>query len=52
MALNLRRAEPHEPTCDDCDSQEDRHYCLLHEIQVKNMDLMRCDNYESKSERR
>ena len=46
--MNFRRAEPHEPTCDDCDSQEDRHYCLLHEIQVKNMDLMRCGDFEWK----
>jgi hypothetical protein len=43
--MNLRRAEPDEPTCDDCVYQEDRHYCLLHTIQIKNMDIMRCGNF-------
>jgi len=48
--MNLRRAEPDEPTCDDCVYQEDRHYCLLHSIQVKNMDIMRCGDFEWKEE--
>ena len=39
-------------TCDDCDSQEGRHYCLLHSIQVKNMDLMRCGDFEWKEDDR
>jgi len=41
--MNLRRAEHDEPTCDDCVYQEEdgRHYCLLHTIQVKNMDIVR-----------
>jgi hypothetical protein len=43
--MNLRRAEQWEPTCDDCASQEGRHYCLLHSIQIKNMGLMRCDEF-------
>lgn len=46
--MNLRRAEPYEPTCDDCVCQEGRHYCLLHTRTVKNMDLMRCDGHEIK----
>jgi hypothetical protein len=32
-------------TYDNCDSQEGRHYCLLHGIQVKNMELMRCGDF-------
>ena len=48
--MNFRRAEHDEPTCDDCDSQEGRHYCLLHGIQVKNMDLMRCGDFEWKED--
>ena len=48
--MNLRRAEPHEPTCDDCDNQEGRHYCLLHSRTVKNMDLMRCEEYCQKED--
>lgn len=45
--MNLHRAEHWQPTCDRCKYQEDgRHYCLLHSIQVKNMDIMRCDDFE------
>lgn len=44
----IRRAEHWEGTCDDCQSQEGRHYCLLHTIQVKNMDIMRCEDYLSR----
>lgn len=29
-------------SCDNCAAQEGRHYCLLHSMQVKNMDLHRC----------
>ena len=32
-------------SCDACDSQEDRHYCLLHSRQMKNMDTLRCDDW-------
>jgi hypothetical protein len=28
--------------CDNCESQEGRHYCLLYGVQVKNMDVARC----------
>ena len=44
----IRRAEDGESTCDDCQSQEGRHYCLLHTITVKNMDIMRCEDYLSR----
>jgi hypothetical protein len=43
--FDLRRAEPNEPTCDDCVYQEGRHYCLLHTRTVKNMDIMRCGDF-------
>ena len=33
-------------SCDWCDCQEGRHYCLLHGIVVKNMDVTRCPNWE------
>ena len=42
---SLRMAEHWERTCDTCDSQEDSHYCLLHSVMVKNMDIMRCDDH-------
>ena len=35
--------------CDTCASQEDRHYCLLHSQQVKNMDILVCDDWTNKS---
>jgi hypothetical protein len=47
--MNLRRAEHWEPTCDDCANQEGKHYCLLHSIHIRNMDLMRCGDFEWKS---
>ena len=33
-------------TCDDCIYQETetRHYCLLHSIPVRNMDISACDD--------
>jgi len=34
-----------EGSCDACSSQEGRHYCLLHSRQMKNMDLLRCDDF-------
>ena len=41
----IRMAEHWEMTCDDCSSQEGRHYCLLRSHQVSNMDLKRCDDF-------
>ena len=33
-------------SCDTCESQEEgRHYCLLHGVQVKNMDIVRCTDW-------
>ena len=34
-------------SCDTCQCQEDRHYCLLHSILLKNMDTKRCKDWES-----
>jgi hypothetical protein len=35
--------------CDNCEAQEEgRHYCLLLGRYVKNMDLMKCDEFEKK----
>lgn len=44
--MKVRPAQSNEGTCDDCVSQECRHYCLLHGESVKNMDIMTCDDYE------
>jgi hypothetical protein len=31
-------------SCDTCESQEEgRHYCLLHGVVIKNMDIKRCE---------
>ena len=32
-------------SCDECASQEGRHYCLLHGITLKNMDTIRCRDF-------
>ena len=40
----LREAVIGELTCDDCECQEGRHYCLLYGTTIKNMDIMRCDD--------
>lgn len=37
-----------EKSCDTCDFQEGRHYCLLHTMQIKNMDMVRCKNWSDK----
>ena len=35
-----------QESCDQCQNQEGRHYCLLHSITVKNMDTLRCDDHK------
>jgi len=34
-----------EKSCDTCDAQEDRHYCLIHSVEIKNMELVYCDDW-------
>jgi hypothetical protein len=34
-----------EQVCDTCDSQEGRHYCLLHGKVMKNMDISKCNDW-------
>ena len=48
MIESLRRIEHWELSCDECNSQEGSHYCLLHSEFVDNMDVMRCDDWEAK----
>jgi hypothetical protein len=40
--------EPSEgdKSCDTCELQEGNHYCLLHSEQVKNMDIVKCKDWE------
>ena len=45
---SLRRADHLEGTCDDCWYQEGRHYCLLWSMSVKNMDIVRCEDFKEK----
>lgn len=46
---HLRFAAIWDGTCDGCKSQEEgRHYCLLHGITVRNMDLTTCDDWEDR----
>jgi hypothetical protein len=42
--------EPHEGegSCDTCSSQEGRHYCLLHGMIVKNMDIVKCCDWKER----
>ena len=35
-------------SCDTCEYQEGRHYCLLHTRQLKNMDTVRCKDWSDK----
>lgn len=35
-------------SCDHCAYQEGRHYCLLHGVQVRDMDLRHCSEWASK----
>jgi hypothetical protein len=37
-------------SCDFCDSQEGRHYCLLHGVSFKNMDIQRCADWEPRED--
>lgn len=34
--------------CDNCIYQEGNHYCLLHSVSVKNMDIVACKDFEEK----
>jgi len=43
--MKIYLAESTDKTCDTCDSQEGRHYCLLYGVDVKNMDIMVCDDW-------
>jgi hypothetical protein len=38
-------ADNDEECCDTCDCQDGRHYCMLHGIFLKNMDLKVCVAY-------
>lgn len=35
-------------TCDTCNSQEGKHYCLLWSKVIKNMDIKGCQDWEEK----
>lgn len=41
--------ETETDSCDNCDCQEDSHYCLLYSIAMKNMDLYICDDWEEEN---
>lgn len=41
----FKKARRWEESCDYCESQEGGHYCLLHSLPMKNMDLQRCDDW-------
>lgn len=49
MAVRFRHVKDWLKSCDNCNAQEGRHYCLLHGVQVKNMDIKRCKDFEEKS---
>jgi len=36
-------------SCDTCASQEGHHYCLLHTVQIKNMDTVRCSDWTERA---
>ncbi len=37
-----------EESCDQCRHQEGRHYCLFHATVLKNMDTIRCDEWQER----
>ena len=48
-SIDFRRAEHWEMSCEDCNGiEEGNHCCLVHSIQIKNAELMRCDRFEGK----
>ncbi|MBU0676608.1 MAG: hypothetical protein KJ626_00695 [Verrucomicrobia bacterium] len=47
--MQLRAATGYK-RCDTCESQEDRHYCLLHSLQIKNMDTLVCADWSVKAQ--
>ena len=44
------KSVPFLESCEFCISQEGKHYCLLHSIQVKNMDTKRCKDFQHKAD--
>jgi len=46
----LYATRDYELSCDCCDSQEGRHYCLTFGCQVKNMDIVRCPSWHPKAQ--
>ncbi len=55
-AIALAKGEPiltktnRQKSCDFCRHQEGKHYCLLHDMIVKNMDIFRCEDWCEKLE--
>jgi len=43
---SLRKIKENESSCDNCFYQEGRHYCHFHGEALKNMDIVRCDDYK------
>lgn len=37
-----------ETSCDYCKFQEGRHYCILHSTHIKNMDMLKCVEWENR----
>jgi hypothetical protein len=45
--IGWRLADTWEFSCDWCQHQDaGRHYCNLHSIVIKNMDIKRCDDFQ------
>ena len=44
----MRSAKSESRSCESCDSNENGHYCLLHTHQIKNANLIVCDDFEIK----
>lgn len=48
--IELIEAEDWFHSCDYCRAQEGGHYCLLHSVQVGNMDKTTCAEWKEKEE--
>ena len=45
MSVRLTPAVDYAHSCDMCECQEGRHYCLLHTEQIKNMETVACKDW-------
>lgn len=43
--MTIQRATSYLTSCDFCEHQDGRHFCLFHDRPMKNMDISTCDDW-------